>query len=84
MRRYFALLMLLCCMFPNAMHAQELTIKSMTALPMDLSASQHERKDLNGRACALVKVQLATMGARFEGSVVGSAESTRLVSTGCI
>ena len=46
----------------------------MTALPIDLSASQHERKDLNGQPCALVKVQLATMGARFEGNVVGSAE----------
>ena len=46
----------------------------MTALPMDVSASQYERKDLNGQPCALVKVQLATMGARFEGNVVGSAD----------
>ena len=46
----------------------------MTALPMDVSASQYERKDLNGKPCALVKVQLATMGARFEGNVVGSAD----------
>ena len=54
--------------------AQELTVKGMQALPMDLSASQYERKDLNGKPCALVKVQLATMGARFEGNVVGSAD----------
>ena len=74
MIRYFALLMILCCIFPDAMHAQELTVKSMTALPMDLSASQYERKDLNGQPCALVKVQLATMGARFEGNVIGSAD----------
>lgn len=46
----------------------------MTALPVDLSASQYERKDLNGKACALVKVQLATSGAQFEGNVVGSTD----------
>lgn len=74
MRRYFALLMIFCCIFPEAMHAQELTVKSMQSLPMDLSASQYVRKDLNGQPCALVKVQLATMGARFEGNVVGSAD----------
>lgn len=54
--------------------AQELTVKSMTALPMDLSASKYVRKDLNGQPCALVKLQLATMGARFEGNVVGSTD----------
>jgi len=68
------ILLIISCLFCCNLFAQELTVKQMTALPMDLSASQHERKDLNGRACALVKVQLATMGARFEGSVVGSAE----------
>jgi hypothetical protein len=74
MRRYFALLMIFCCIFPEAMHAQELTVKSMQSLPMDLSASQYERKDLNGAACALVKVQLAAVGAQFEGNVVGSVD----------
>jgi hypothetical protein len=37
----------------------------------DLSASTYERKDLNGQACALVKVQLAAYGAKFEGNVIG-------------
>ena len=58
----------------NAAVAQELTIKSMTAAPMDLSASQYERKDLAGQPCGLVKVQLATMGAKFEGNIVGQTE----------
>ena len=58
----------------NAAIAQELTIKSLAASPMDLSASQYERKDLAGQPCGLVKVQLAAMGAKFEGNVVGQTE----------
>ena len=53
---------------------QELTVKSMSAAPMDLSASQYERKDLAGEACGLVKVQLAAAGAQFEGNVIGKVE----------
>ena len=56
-------------------HAQELTVKSMKVAPMDLSASQYERKDLAGQACGLVKVQLATTGATFEGNVIRPVEN---------
>lgn len=52
--------------------AQELTVKEMKPVPMDLSASQYERKDLAGKACALVKVQLAAAGAKFQGNVIGN------------
>ena len=68
------ILFIITCLFCCNSFAQKLSVESMTALPMDLSASQYERKDLNGQPCALVKVQLATMGARFEGNVVGSAD----------
>ena len=51
--------------------AQELMVKSMSLDAGDLSASTYGRKDLNGAACALVKVQLAANGARFEGNVIG-------------
>lgn len=54
--------------------AQELTVKSMTAVPVDLSASQYERKDNKGKSCGLVKVQLATTGAQFKGKVIGETE----------
>ena len=53
---------------------QELTVKRMEVAPMDLSASTQPRNDRNGNACALVKVQLATAGASFEGNVIGDAE----------
>lgn len=68
------ILSIIICLFCSNLFAQKLNVESMTALPVDLSASQHERKDLNGQACALVKVQLATTGAKFEGNVVGSAD----------
>ena len=55
-------------------HAQELTVKSMTAAPMDISASKFERKDQAGKACGLVKVQLAVAGVKFEGEVVNPVD----------
>ena len=68
------ILLIIACFLCCNLSAQKLSVESMTALPMDVSASQYERKDLNGQPCALVKVQLATMGAKFEGNVVGSAD----------
>ena len=53
--------------------AQELTVKEMKATN-DISASQYRVNDLNGQPCALVKVQLATRGAKFAGSVIGTPE----------
>ena len=64
-------LILLICLLALTTQAQELTIKSMTVAGNDISASQYERKDLNGQACALVKVLLASPGAVFEGNVIG-------------
>ena len=54
--------------------AQKLTVEAMKLAPMDLSASQYERKDLSDKACALVKVQLAMTDAKFEGNVIGNSE----------
>ena len=51
--------------------AQELTVKAMEVAPMDLSASTSPRLDLNKQPCALVKVQLAAEGAKFDGNVLG-------------
>ena len=57
-----------------SLHAQKLAVEKMEMMPMDLSASTQQRNDRNGNACALVKVQLATAGASFEGNVIGDAE----------
>ena len=54
--------------------AQKLTVESMALAGYDISASQYRVNDLNGQPCALVKVQLATRGAKFAGSVIGTPE----------
>ena len=51
--------------------AQKLTVESFDVAPMDLSASTSPRLDLNKQPCALVKVQLAAEGAKFDGNVLG-------------
>lgn len=50
---------------------QELTVKNFALDPTDLTASTQRRNDLNGDACALIKVQLARPGAEFLGNVMG-------------
>ena len=55
--------------------AQELTVKSMEAAPLDLSASTSPRLDLNKQPCALVKVRLPLVGAAFSGNVLGEVEN---------
>lgn len=51
--------------------AQKLTVDNFALDPTDLTASTQRRSDLNGDACALIKVQLAKPGAEFLGSVMG-------------
>ncbi len=55
--------------------AQELTVKSMEAKPMDLSASTNPRLDKNNQPCGLVKVRLAAPDAAFAGNVLGEVEN---------
>ena len=54
--------------------SQELKVTGFRAVPMDLSASTHMRRDANGTPCALVKVQLRATGASFEGNIVGDTQ----------
>ena len=72
MKKYALVWLLL--MLPVVAMAQKLTVKKMEVAPMDLSASTQPRNDRNGNPCALVKVQLATPGASFEGNVIGDTE----------
>lgn len=54
--------------------AQEISVKSMEQLSMDLSARINARKDFNGQNCALVKVQIPVDDVVFDGNVVGTVE----------
>ena len=67
-------LIILLLLLSLCMQAQKMTVESMTLAANDISASKYERKDLNGQPCALVKVLLASPGAKFEGNMIGDVE----------
>lgn len=53
---------------------QDMKVRTMTHNVGDLSASTYERKDLNGTACALVKVLLPYPNVKFEGNIIPPVE----------
>ncbi|MBQ0022005.1 MAG: SUMF1/EgtB/PvdO family nonheme iron enzyme [Prevotellaceae bacterium] len=69
-RLYFSILFSIVAIAANA---QKLTIESFTLDANDITASSQLRLDGNGDPCALIKVQLATQGAKFSGNTVGNA-----------
>ena len=54
----------------NTTVAQELTVKSFVLAPTDITAQTEGRKDLNGDACALVKISFVGDVADVEGNVI--------------
>ena len=54
----------------NTVVAQELMVKSFVLAPTDITAQTEGRKDLNGDACALVKISFVGDVADVEGNVV--------------
>ena len=54
----------------NTAVAQELKVKSFVLAPTDITAQTEGRKDLNGDACALVKIFVVGDVADVEGNVV--------------
>ena len=61
-------------MFSCSLQAQKLTVESFSIDTEDLAASVSPRLDRNGNPCGLVKVQLAMMGAQFDGNIIGSVD----------
>ena len=61
-------LSIICCF------AQEMSVTSFDEAVYDLSAATASRLDLNGKACALVKVQAPVEGLLFEGNIVGDID----------
>ena len=64
------LLLLFVFMQLNASIAQELKVKSFILAPTDITAQTEGRKDLNGDACALVKISFVGDVADVEGNVI--------------
>ncbi|MBD5319774.1 MAG: hypothetical protein HDS07_02595 [Bacteroides sp.] len=72
MRRTIALVVALALALP--VMAQEFVVKRFASAELDLSASTEMRRDLTGRACALLKVQVPLRDMIFEGNVVGTCD----------
>ena len=51
--------------------AQELSVQNFTLSPTDIIPVNEQRKDLNGKYCALVKIQVVDDIDRVEGNVIG-------------
>ncbi len=71
MKTNYIIITFLIAFIPLAVNAQELEIKSFTLSPTDIIASSYQRKDFNGDACALVKVQIIDGIDRVEGNIIG-------------
>lgn len=70
MKHYLSLLILILSVFACA-KAQDLTVRSFTSEPADLTARVQGKKDKNNEPCAAVKVLLAKSGAKFDGNIIG-------------
>ncbi len=69
MKKLFLILLSVFALLNTAM-AQELTVKSFVLAPTDITAQTEGRKDLNGDACALVKISFVGDVADVEGNVI--------------
>ncbi len=56
---------------PLLLSAQELTVQSFSLSPTEIIPASDQRVDLNGIACALIKVQIVNDIERVEGNVIG-------------
>ena len=69
MKKLFLILLSVFALLNTAM-AQELMVKSFVLAPTDITAQTEGRKDLNGDACALVKISFVGDVADVEGNVI--------------
>ena len=69
MKKFYLILLVVFALLNTAM-AQELKVKSFVLAPTDLTAQTEGRKDLNGDACALVKISFVGDVADVEGNVI--------------
>lgn len=56
------------------MNIETIKLIYMQQLIMDLSASVNQRKDNNGRPCALLRVMIPVSGCVFSGNVIGNTD----------
>lgn len=57
-------------MMPYVVFSQ-IQVKSVEVAAMDITASTQKRVDLNGKSCALLKVEMSSPQAVFQGNIIG-------------
>ena len=67
----YSIITALLTLIPLWVSAQELTVQSFSLSPTEIIPSNDQQYDLNGTACALVKVQVVDDIDRVEGNVIG-------------
>lgn len=67
----YILLALLLLITGNTLLSQNIKIDKFYSDPFDISASTNTRKDLNGKNCALLKIQFVGDITAIEGNVIG-------------
>lgn len=79
MKTFFKILFLTLMLQGNMflLHSQEIKIKEVKMLINDLAASKYQRKDSNGKICAIVRIQIPTnTGLEFSNHVGNVQHST--------
>lgn len=69
----YLLLILLFLITGNTLLSQNIKIDKFYTDPFDISASTNTRKDLNGKNCALLKIQFVGNITYIEGNVIGNS-----------
>lgn len=67
----YLLLVLMFLITGNTLLSQNIIINKFYTAPFDISASTNTRKDLNGKNCALLKIQFVGNITDIEGNVIG-------------
>lgn len=65
------IILLLIAVTMTLMSSAQIKVIDVSVSTTDISAVTQKRTDLNGKACALVKVEMASPQAMFQGNIVG-------------
>lgn len=75
MKRFLSLIIatLVCALI----WAQDASVRSFEANPIDLAAQRYKRTDVQGNICALIKIQTIADNVSASGSVIGEVKKNR-------
>gem|GEM_PF-1960337 len=72
LQRYMVVAAMVCCVI--GMSGQKAAVERVELLPFEVIRTADQRRDLNGEACALVRVEVLADDVTFSGNVIGDVE----------